>query len=84
MQNKEKQLRKLPKAMPESPEALLAFVSWPEYYEGETEQEKISREALCLVLSQRYAQYQEKQIGKIYEPSRVWHPGMIEQISKGK
>ena len=80
----EKQLRKPPKAMPESPEALLAFVSWPEYYEGETEQEKISREALCLVLSKRYAEYQERQVGRLYEPSRVWHPGMVEQISKGK
>jgi len=80
----EKQLRKPPKVMPESPEALLAFVSWPEYYEGETEQEKISREALCLVLSKRYAEYQERQVGRMYETPRVWHPGMIEQITKGK
>jgi hypothetical protein len=80
----EKPLRKPPQVMPETPEALLAFVSWPDYYEGETEQEKISREALCLVLSKRYAEYQERQVGRLYEPSRVWHPGMIDQITKGK
>jgi len=80
----EKPLRKPPQVMPETPEALLAFVSWPEYYEGETEQEKISREALCLALSKRYAEYQERQVGRLYEPSRVWHPGMVDQITKGK
>ena len=52
-----KQLRKPPNVMPTEPAELLAFISWHDYYEGETEEEFIARRKLCEKLAKEYAEY---------------------------
>lgn len=70
--------RKPPTTMPTTPEALLAFVSWPEMYEGETEEERKARETLCETLGKRYAEYMRQKVGALQtkDKDKVWIPGM--------
>jgi hypothetical protein len=79
MENTEpKILRKPPTAMPTTPEELLAFVSWPEKYEGETDEEHSARQKLCETLGKRYAEYMRQKVGALQTSSKpkVWIPGM--------
>ena len=79
MENTEpKILRKAPTEMPTTPEALLAFVSWPEKYEGETDDEQNARIKLCETLGKRYAEYMRQKVGALQtaKQPRVWIPGM--------
>ena len=76
MENDSKVLRKPPTTMPSTPEELLAFVSWPEKYDGETDVEQRARAALCETLGKRYAEHMRKKVGSLLAPevSRVWVP----------
>lgn len=71
--------RKIPKFMPETPQELLAFVAYPEYYEGETETEYNERKSLCEKLAGQYAEYTEtiklvdKHITELTKPN-IWLP----------
>jgi hypothetical protein len=70
------ELRKPPAKMPSTPEELLAFVSWPDLYEGETDEEHKNRLTLCETLGRRYAAYMKKKVGVLLAPeeNRVWTP----------
>jgi hypothetical protein len=70
------ELRKPPAKMPSTPEELLAFVSWPDLYEGETDEEHKNRLALCETLGRRYADHMRKKYGSLLTPavSKVWTP----------
>lgn len=72
----DKVLRKPPKVMPETPEELLAFVSWPDKYQDESDEEFAARQTLCKVLGQRYADHMRKKYGSLLSPavSKVWVP----------
>ena len=72
----EKVLRKPPTEMPTKPEELLAFVAWPDYYEGETEEEYNKRQALCQKLAKDYAEYVQmiKILDQDINRPRVWVP----------
>lgn len=69
-QSKESVARPIPKEMPKTPEELLAFVSWPQKYEGESDDEFTSRQSLCKTLAKRYADYMagELNIPKVTVP----------------
>ena len=76
MESDSKVLRKPPTSMPSTPAELLAFVSWPEKYDGETDEEQQARAALCETLGKRYAEHMRKKVGSLLAPeiSRVWVP----------
>jgi hypothetical protein len=65
-----------PKVMPDTPEELLTFVSWPEKYLDESDEEFAARQSLCKVLGQRYADHMRKKYGSLLTPkvSKVWTP----------
>ena len=78
MENDSKVLRKPPTTMPTTPEELLTFVSWPEKYEGESDEEQQARAALCETLGKRYADYMRKKVGALQTSDKphIWIPGM--------
>ena len=71
--------RKPPTKMPSTPEELLAFVSWPDKYQDETDEEYSQRQSLCETLGRRYAEHMRKKVGVLLAPevSRVWTPAQI-------
>lgn len=71
--------RPIPKFMPQTPEELLAFVAYPEYYENETLDEYNERKALCVKLAEQYSEYMhtikyvDKQLVELNKP-KIWIP----------
>lgn len=68
--------RPAPKVMPETPEEMLAFVSWPEKYLDESDEEFMARQSLCETLGRRYTEHMRKKYGSLLTPkvSKVWTP----------
>lgn len=70
---------KPPTTMPDTPEGLLAFVAYPEYYENETETEFNERRQLCVKLAEQYVEYLEvikhmdSSIKELNKP-KIWIP----------
>jgi hypothetical protein len=71
-----------PKTMPSSPEELLAFVAWPDMYEGEYEEEYTKRQALCKTLGERYAKHMAGELNVPTYESKIWVPGMVDRNRK--